>query len=121
MLPKPGKPPGRVFVKNMTSRTKWLILAPLGLVLIGAGLCIFSEAADLKHRGEPFGRWFIMGTYSLILINGGLSAFGQAIIFRSQMLYRQEMRREFKKIQKELASKLKSKRDKDNSDTKKES
>ena len=85
------------------------------------GCVKYSEAADLKHRGEPFGRWFIMGTYSLILINGGLSAFGQAIIFRSQMLYRQEMRREFKKIQKELASKLKSKRDKDNSDTKKES
>ncbi len=120
MIPKTGKPPGRKLVKRLSSRTKWLILAPLGLFLFSAGLWVFSEAAELKHNNEVFSRWFIMGIYSLILINAGLIIFGQSIVFHSQMLYRQEMRRELKRIQKELTSKLKNKKDKDHPDTKKE-
>ena len=111
MVPKTGKPPGKQIIKNMTARTKWLILAPLGLVLIGAGLCIFNEAGEMMHHNEPFIRWFLMGTYSLILVNGGIVAFGQAIVFKTQTIYRQEMRREVKRLQKEMEARLKKKID----------
>ena len=47
-----AKPPGKRLIANMPIRTKWLILAPLGLVLIGYGLCVFSEAGHLKHTGS---------------------------------------------------------------------
>jgi uncharacterized integral membrane protein len=112
MIPKTSKPPGKQIVKQMTARTKWLILAPLGLILIGAGLCIFNEAGEQMHHNEPFIRWFLMGTYSLILVNGGLVMFGQAIVFKVQMTYRQEMRREIKRLQKDVEAKLKKKMDK---------
>ncbi len=120
MIPKTGKPPGQKLVKRMSLRAKWLLLAPMSLVLIGAGLCVFSEAAELKHKDAAFSRWFLMGTYSLILINGGLSMLGQAIVFKSQMFYRAEMRREIKKMQKEMIGKLRRKKDKDNLNEKSE-
>lgn len=88
----------------MSTRTKWLILAPLGLVLIGYGLCVFSEAAHLKHSGEPLSRWFLLGTYSLVVINSGISLFGQAVIYRTQIGLRREYRR---RLRKELRSYLK--------------
>lgn len=88
----------------MNSRTKSLLLAPFSLILIGYGLCVFSEAGHLKHSDAPFRQWFLMGTYSLVLINGGLSLFGKAVIFQVQYQYRQEVRRKLKKIQKELDS-----------------
>ncbi|GAB3900416.1 hypothetical protein GCM10028803_23260 [Larkinella knui] len=94
----PSKPPGRRLIKRMSTRTKWLLLAPFSLILIGYGLCVFSEAANLKHTGEPFSRWFLLGTYSLIVINAGLSLFGQAIIFRVQMETRRAIRRHLKKL-----------------------
>jgi hypothetical protein len=91
------KAPGQRVLKRMSTRTKWLLLAPTSLVLIGAGLCFFSEAANAKHTGQPFAAWFWLGTYSLILINGGLSLFGQAVRFRAQLDYRRFVRREFRK------------------------
>ncbi len=90
-------PPGRQLVERMSTRTKWLLLAPVSLVLIGAGLCVFSEAAYAKHNDAPFRQWFLWGTYSLILINGGLSLFGQAVRFRAQLDYRRFVRRELRK------------------------
>jgi len=104
-MPNPTKPPGRRLVKRLSTRTKWLILAPVSLLLIGYGLCVFSEAANLKHTGQPFSRWFLLGTYSLVVINAGLSLFGQAIIFRVQLLTRREMRRRLKKAMKDLPRK----------------
>jgi hypothetical protein len=80
----------------MSTRTKWLLLAPVSLVLVGAGLCVFSEAAHAKHMGAPFRQWFLWGTYSLILINGGLSLLGQAVRYRVQIDYRRFVRREMK-------------------------
>ena len=102
-MAKPTQPPGRRLVNRMSTRTKWLILAPLGLVLIGAGLCVLTEAAYAKHAGAPFRQWFLWGTYSLILINGGLSLFGQAVRFRAQLDYRRFVRRELKKRDREWA------------------
>ena len=79
---KQQKPPGRKILKRMSLYTKWLLCSVGSLIMIGFGLSIFSEAADLKHTNAPFLRWFLLGTYSLIMINGGLCVFGQAIIFK---------------------------------------
>jgi hypothetical protein len=100
-MAKPVQPPGRQLIKRMSTRTKWLLLAPVSLVLVGAGLCVFSEAAHAKHTGAPFRQWFLWGTYSLILINGGLSLFGQAVRYRVQIDYRRFVRREIKKVSRE--------------------
>ena len=102
MIPKTGKPPGQKLVNGMSTRAKWMLLSPISLALIGYGLCVYSEAGQLKHTGAPFMRWFLLGTYSLILINGGISLFGQAVIFRVQLHYRREMRRKFKKMEKTI-------------------
>lgn len=93
----------------MSTRAKWLLLAPLSLVLIGYGLCVFSEAAHLKHTNAPTRQWVLMGTYSLVVINAGLALLGQAVIFRTQMLYRVETRRKLKKMQREWEAALKKK------------
>ena len=95
------QPPGRRLVNRMSTRTKWLILAPLSLILIGTGLCILTEAAWAKHTNAPFEQWFWWGTYSLILINGGLSLFGQAVRFRVELDYRRFVRRELRKQNRE--------------------
>lgn len=100
-MAKSTEPPGRRLVNRMSTRTKWLILAPLSLVLIGAGLCVLTEAAHAKHTGAPFQQWFLWGTYSLILVNGGLSLFGQAVRFRAQLDYRRFVRRELRKRDRE--------------------
>ena len=100
-MSKIAQPPGRRLINRMSTRTKWLILAPLSLVLIGAGLCILTEAAWAKHTGAPFRQWFWWGTYGLIFINGGLSLFGQAVRFRVQLDYRRFVRREFRKRDRE--------------------
>ncbi len=92
----------------MSTRTKWLLLSVVSLLVIGAGLCIFSEAAHLKHSGQPTGQWVLLGTYSLILINGGLCLLGQAIRFRVMMDTRRIVRREIKKKARELRPKRKS-------------
>lgn len=92
----PRKPPGRVLIKRMSTRTKWLIVAPISLMLIGYGLCVFSGAAYAKQSGASFERWFWLGTYSLILINGGLCLLGQAIRYRVMMDTRRIVRRQLK-------------------------
>ena len=99
------KPPGRRLIKRMSTRTKWLILAPVSLALIGAGLCVFSEAGHAKHTGQPFRQWFLWGTYSLILINGGLALFGQAVRYRVQLDYRRFVRRQLKKQERQFVPK----------------
>ncbi len=103
----PVKPPGKRIIKRMPTRTKWLLLSVASLLAIGAGLCIFSEAAHLKHINRPTGQWVLMGTYSLILINGGLCLFGQAVRFRVMMDTRQIVRREIRKKARELQGKRK--------------
>lgn len=102
-MAKVPQPPGRRLVNRLSTRTKWLMLAPLSLLIFGAGLCVFSEAAHAKQTGAPFRQWFLWGTYSLILINGGLALFGQAVRFRAQLDYRRFVRRELKKRDREWA------------------
>jgi hypothetical protein len=93
------KPPGLRWLKQLSTRTKWLILAPVSLVLIGFGLSVFSEAGWLKHSGAPFWRWVLWGTYSLILINAGLCLLGEAIRYRVMLDTRRAIRKAIKKKQ----------------------
>lgn len=82
---KKRKPPGKRLLKNMPLRVKWFLSAFVGMMLVGYGLCVFSEAGHLKHTNAPFLRWFLLGTYSLIMVNSGLALFGQAVIFRMRI------------------------------------
>ncbi|MCK8493703.1 hypothetical protein M0L20_17685 [Spirosoma sp. RP8] len=100
-MTKLAKPPGQKLVKRMSTRTKGLIVAPLGLLLFSVGLCVFSLAAQARLDGATFQQWFLRGAYSLILINGGLLLFGQAVRYRAQLDYRRFVRRELKKRDRE--------------------
>ncbi len=93
---KKQKPQGKKLLKNMSLHTKWLICSILGLLLIGFGLSVFSEAGNLKHTNQATTRWVLLGTYSLILINGGLCVFGQAIIFRMKMEHKKLIKKALK-------------------------
>ena len=97
-MAKLAKPPGQRLVKRMSTRTKGLIVAPLGLLLCSVGLCVFSEAvADQAHWVLRSASGFCGVVYSLILYNGGLLLFGQAVRYRAQLDYRRFVRRELKK------------------------
>ncbi|GAB3956246.1 hypothetical protein GCM10028805_45510 [Spirosoma harenae] len=100
-MTKLTKPPGQRLVKRMSTRTKGLIIAPLGFLLFCVGLCVFSVAARANQDGAPFRQWFLWGTYSFILLIGGLLLFGQAVRYRVQIDYRRFVRRELKKRDRE--------------------
>ncbi|WP_337044520.1 hypothetical protein [Emticicia sp. 17c] len=100
---KKQKPPGKRLLKNMPLRVKWFLSATIGMILVGFGLSVFSEAGHLKHTNGPFLRWFLLGTYSLIMVNSGLALFGQAIIFRMRI----ENRKMIKNLLKEKMKKNK--------------
>jgi hypothetical protein len=61
-------------------RRKWLLYAPLGLVLTGAGLCFTAEAAVMKYNEATAAEWILVGTGALIGFNAGLSVFGSAVV-----------------------------------------
>ncbi len=61
---------------------RWLVRAPLGLVLVGFGACLIAESAMLKYSGSPMWKWVLVGTCSLCVFNAGLSFFGDAILQR---------------------------------------
>lgn len=103
---KRQKPPGTKLLKRMSLYTKWLLSAVGGLTLIGFGLSVFSEAANLKHTNAPFLRWFLLGSYSLIMINGGLSFFGQAIIFKMKLENRKIIKKALKQRDKKRNKRL---------------
>ena len=101
-MANPAKPPGKRLLKRMSTRTKWLILTPISLLLISAGLCVFSGAAHFYLAGQPFRQWFLLGMYSLILFNSGVLLFGYAQRLRTAIEYRKFVRRQLRKQQKEL-------------------
>jgi len=68
-------------------RQKWLILAPLGLVLTGAGLCLTAEAAILKYSGASSAEWILAGTGALVVFNSGLSVFGSAVVAKVREIH----------------------------------
>ncbi|HKK39048.1 MAG TPA: hypothetical protein VJ949_06505 [Cryomorphaceae bacterium] len=61
-------------------KKRWLIFAPLGLVLIGAGLSIAVDAGIYRMNGAETLNWVLYGTGALIVFNSGVSFFGQAVI-----------------------------------------
>jgi hypothetical protein len=66
----------------MTHKKKWALLAPSGLILIGAGACLINWAGALKEKGSPTAKWVAAGTGALTVFNAGISIFGQSVIER---------------------------------------
>lgn len=64
----------------MTHKSKWLLFAPAGLVVIGTGACLVNWAADLKRQGASTGRWVAAGTAALGVFNAGVSLFGRGVV-----------------------------------------
>lgn len=63
-------------------KKRWLIRAPLGLILIGFGACCIAEAAMLKYSGTDTLNWVLAGTGALVVFNSGICIFGDAILQR---------------------------------------
>ena len=63
----------------MTHKSKWLLLAPAGLVVVGAGASMVHWAGSLKDQGKPTSTWVAAGTAALVVLNAGLSLFGNGV------------------------------------------
>lgn len=61
---------------------RWLVQAPLGLVLIGFGVSLVAEAAMVKYDGANTWSWVSYGTIALVVLNSGLCVFGDSILHR---------------------------------------
>ncbi|HEX8496279.1 MAG TPA: hypothetical protein VF661_03715, partial [Actinomycetales bacterium] len=57
----------------------WRRLAPSGLLLVGAGACVISDASTRRAAGASVAGWAAEGTLGLVLLNAGLSVFGEAV------------------------------------------
>ena len=99
------KPPGKKLIKRMSTRTKWMILAPFGLLLFSFGLMVLSEAAHQRRTGEPTQVWVVLGLYSLVLINVGLIFFGEALRFKILLDVRRETRRSMRQLLRKVNTK----------------
>ena len=99
------KPPGKKLIKNMSTRTKWMLLAPFGLLLFSFGLTVLSEAAHQRRIGEPTRVWALLGLYSLVLVNGGIVLFGEALRFRILLDVRRETRRSMRQLLRKVNAK----------------
>lgn len=75
---------------DINHHKRWLIRAPLGLVLTGFGLALVAEAALLKYDGAPVMHWVLAGTAALVVFNSGLSIFGSAVIARIRDLQKRD-------------------------------
>ncbi|MFT6848994.1 MAG: hypothetical protein ACJAYL_002824 [Cryomorphaceae bacterium] len=58
-------------------KKRWLISAPLGLVLIGTGLPMVLDAVMYRMTGAATLNWVIYGTAVLVVFNAGLSFFAK--------------------------------------------
>lgn len=63
----------------MTHKSKWLLFAPSGLVVIGFGACLVQWAAELKRDKRPTAEWVAAGTLALGVFNAGVSLFGRGV------------------------------------------
>ena len=64
----------------MTHKAKWLLFAPLGLGIIGAGASMIHWAGSLKDQHAPTAKWLAAGTAALIVFNAGISLFGRSVV-----------------------------------------
>lgn len=65
---------------------RWLIKAPLGLLLTGFGACLIGEATVAKASGSSTARWVAGGTIALTVLNGGLSLLADASKHRNHFV-----------------------------------
>ena len=63
-------------------RRRWLLQAPLGLILTSAGLCMTIESGIWKFQGASTIEWILAGTISLIVMNSGLCVLIDSLRFR---------------------------------------
>jgi hypothetical protein len=61
---------------------RWQYQAPLGLVLIGAGISCIVDAAFYRYDGAAWWQWIGYGTIALTIFNAGLSLFVDAGLHR---------------------------------------
>ncbi|WP_353483724.1 hypothetical protein [Haliscomenobacter sp.] len=69
-------------MNNNKHYRNWMIQAPLGLVILGFGVCLVAESAILKASGASWMQWVPAGTVSLCVFNSGLCIFGNSILER---------------------------------------
>ena len=62
---------------------RWLIKAPLGLVLTGFGASLIGAATVRKQGGAPPAEWIAFGTVALTVFNSGLSILADAAKHRA--------------------------------------
>jgi hypothetical protein len=78
--------------KSSKRYIRWIIFAPLGMILVGAGLCVYGFAHKLWLDSQtPTMDWVVFGTLSLALVNAGLAFIGEAV--RNKILYDLKKRR----------------------------
>lgn len=68
--------------QNMNKQSlskKSRLLAPIGLILIGAGFCMAAEGAIWKSQAVEAWHWIALGTFGLICFNAGIAVFGEAV------------------------------------------
>lgn len=63
----------------MTHKTKWLVYAPSGLMVIGLGTCLIQWATALQKDGESTAKWVGAGTLALSVFNAGVCLFGRGV------------------------------------------
>ena len=63
-----------------THKTKWLLFAPFGLLIIGAGASMVHWAGGLKDQQAPPKQWVAAGTAALVVLNAGISLFGRGVV-----------------------------------------
>ncbi|UYZ59259.1 hypothetical protein [Hymenobacter latericus] len=63
----------------MTHKTKWLVFAPSGLVVVGFGICLIQWATKRMQDGAATKDWVLAGTAALGVFNAGLSLFGRGV------------------------------------------
>jgi hypothetical protein len=76
-------------MKAQAHYLRWLIQAPISLVVIGLGVCLVADAALQKHQGLP---WFWYGSLALVVLNSGVCLFGDSVLHRMryERLYEKE-------------------------------
>ncbi len=58
---------------------KWKWMAPLGLILIGAGLSLTGEGIIMKYENPDSWQWIGMGTLALVVFNSGIAIVSEAV------------------------------------------
>lgn len=74
----------------MDDHRTWKTFAPAGLLLVGLGVSVVTDAAVRRHDGAGPSRWVGEGTLGLLALNGGLSLFGEAVKRRALLDARRE-------------------------------